>query len=449
MTMDDGARLAEALRLLQAGDAARALEIARELRGSPTAGARAEMLIGIARRQEGRLQESLYALERAASRAADDYAIAFETGLTLQALARFGPARAAFMRSGTLRATFAPAHRHAAMMSIALADFATAEQEYARASSAAPDDPALWQLLAQVQLLRGHLEAGWRSYARRVQRREWEARFSQQGVRYEVPALAHLGGRRVVVIGEQGLGDNLFFLRYAPALRHVAASLEYVGDDRLLPLLMRTGLFARMHGERASVALDGAVPVLLGDLPSLDASLAHAYPPSLAIAPSADAMQRVGERLAAAGPKPWIGVTWRAGIAPETGGLAKEAPITTLFGALRPTRATVVVLQRAPTPGELDAASAALGRSVHDFSFVNADLEDALAATALLDRHIAVSNTNVHLAAAAGASVDVLVPFPPEWRWGLDGDSPWFDGFGVHRQSVHGEWDPALERLAR
>jgi hypothetical protein len=79
---------------------------------------------------------------------------------------------------------------------------------------------------------------------------------------------------------------------------------------------------------------------------------------------------------------------------------------------------------------------------------VNADLEDALAVTALLDRHVAVSNTNIHLAAAAGARADVLVQFPPEWRWGLAEESPWFPGFGVHRESPQGDWRAALQALA-
>jgi hypothetical protein len=332
--------------------------------------------------------------------------------------------------------------------SVALADYATAEREYAAAAAAAPADPALSQLLAQVQLLRGRLEAGWQSYARRPQRREYEAQFASQGVRYEVPPLAALAGQRVVLVGEQGLGDNLFFLRYAPAVRPVAGSLEYLGDERLHGLLTRTGLFDALHSARTPLSLAGAVPVLVADLPSLDASLARAHAPSLSIAPLAGALERVRARLAEAGPRPWTGVTWRAGVAPESGGLAKQVPVESLFEALRARPGTVVSLQRAPNEGEIAKASAALGRPVHDFSSVNADLEDALAVTALLDRHVAVSNTNIHLAAAAGARADVLVQFPPEWRWGLAEESPWFPGFGVHRESPQGDWRAALQALA-
>ncbi|HEX5128410.1 MAG TPA: hypothetical protein VFV90_01630, partial [Usitatibacter sp.] len=100
-------------------------------------------------------------------------------------------------------------------------------------------------------------------------------------------------------------------------------------------------------------------------------------------------------------------------------------------------------------PGEIERASRAARRTVSDFSRANDDLEDALAVAFLLDRHVAVSNTNLHLAAAAGATADVLVPFPPEWRWRAQGDSPWFPGFRVHRQGLDGDWTEALAGLAR
>ena len=445
---DDAGQLGQALRLLQAGDHAGALDIAQRLRASPTAGARANMVIGIARREEGRLDESLFALERAATRAGEDYAVFYELGLTQQALGRFGPARSSFLRAAALRPRFAPAHHAAGVVSVALADFGTAEREYALACAAAPDDTALAQKLAQVQLLRGRLEAGWKSYARRFHRRQYEAQFAQQGARYEVPSLDQLAGRRVMVLGEQGLGDNLFFLRYAPVLQAVGAQAEYVGDERLHSLVARAGLFTRLHSDRVAVPLEGAVPVLLGDLPLLDSALAQSHPVSLAIAPRAEVLERVRERLAAAGPPPWTGVTWRAGVAPETGGLAKQLPAEMLIGALRAQPGTVVSLQRAPLEGEIARASSALGRAVHDFESINADLEEALALVALLDRHVAVSNTNIHLAAAAGAKADVLVQFPPEWRWGLEGPSPWFPAFRTFRQAASGDWSAALEGLA-
>jgi hypothetical protein len=127
--------------------------------------------------------------------------------------------------------------------------------------------------------------------------------------------------------------------------------------------------------------------------------------------------------------------------------LYKEVALEPLFTALRAFEGTIFALQRQPRAGEIEAAARALGRPLHDLSGVNDDLEEALAAVALLDRHVAVSNTNVHLAAAAGRAVDVLVPYPPEWRWGLRDATPWFPAMRVLRQAADGDWSQALAAL--
>jgi hypothetical protein len=93
--------------------------------------------------------------------------------------------------------------------------------------------------------------------------------------------------------------------------------------------------------------------------------------------------------------------------------------------------------------------SSVLQKQAHDFSAANAELEDMLALLALLDEYVGVSNTNMHLAAGLGKRARVLVPYPPEWRWMVEGAaSPWFPGFVVYRQSPDKDWTAALARLA-
>ena len=50
-------------------------------------------------------------------------------------------------------------------------------------------------------------------------------------------------GRSFALVAEQGLGDILFFLRFAPELVERGARLAFRGDARLHSMLARTGLF--------------------------------------------------------------------------------------------------------------------------------------------------------------------------------------------------------------
>jgi hypothetical protein len=160
-------------------------------------------------------------------------------------------------------------------------------------------------------------------------------------------------------------------------------------------------------------------------------------------------------RVAELGPPPYLGITWRAGIAPEEqrgadAVLYKSIEPEMLASAIAVARGTVIALQRNPRPGEIERASRALGRPVHDLTALNEDLDAMLALLSLLDEYVGVSNTNMHLRAAVCRTARVLVPAPAEWRWMQRGKaSPWFPGFAIYRQTLQGEWKGALDALRR
>lgn len=194
-----------------------------------------------------------------------------------------------------------------------------------------------------------------------------------------------------------------------------------------------------------------AAAVGIADLPSL--LKASTTPPAFALRAERDARSM----LARLGPPPYLGLTWRAGTdltrGPELNVdlrvLVKEVPPAALGAAVRGWPGTLVSLQRAPAPGELEALSAAAGADVHDLSAANDDLREALAVLAVLDEYVAVSNTNIHLRAGLGRTARVLVPNPPEWRWMRTGEaSPWFPGSSVYRQPASRDWTGPLRQLS-
>ena len=163
----------------------------------------------------------------------------------------------------------------------------------------------------------------------------------------------------------------------------------------------------------------------------------------------------IQSRLAALGPPPYLGITWRGGTPPSEQGagswlLFKTLGIAQLGAALKSYQGTFLALQRKPAPGEIATLEQAIGARVHDLSDLNDDLEGMLALLELIDEYVGVSNTNTHLRACAGKTARVLVPAPAEWRWMATGKySPWFPGFPVYRQTNDGDWRAALDELAR
>jgi hypothetical protein len=76
------------------------------------------------------------------------------------------------------------------------------------------------------------------------------------------------------------------------------------------------------------------------------------------------------------------------------------------------------------------------------------DFADTAAVLALVDLVITVDTSVAHLAGAMGRPVWILVPFSPDWRWTLSGDSSrWYATARLFRQPSLGDWDSVIDRL--
>ena len=509
--MAQGSQIASAFRLLQTGDAVGALAQAEALIAKEPRSGRAHLVAGMALRALGRMEAARTAFEHAASLDASDFAAAYEWGLIRAARRDADGALAEFERASRLRPAFAPAAYAAGMerfrrrewreaaehfqaaqeadprnIDAALAgaqalhlmgradeadrlfrktldrapgnaaalraygqflvtrgQFEQAAERFAACVKASPEDDDAQMFLAQARLVTARLREGWLAYQHRESRRQHITARQAAGAKYEPPAPGSQPPA-LRIVAEQGLGDILFFLRYAVPLARSGTRLTFTGDARLHSLLERTGLFAGMDTDPSPSAIP---EVLTGDLPVL---VPGDYPPPLSLMAQPERVEKWRALLDSQGPHPWTGITWRAGTPKDVlaHGLEKAVPVEALLRRLKKGHGTVVALQRGPRPGEIEAASASLGTPVYDASRMNDDLEDALALLAVLDRHVGVSNTNMHLAAGLGKTAEVLVPFPPEWRWGFTGEhSPWYPGFRVLRQSAGGDWLGALAPL--
>ena len=403
----------------------------------------AHRLVGTALGHQGRLLEALNWYERAARLAPDDP----------QNAQTFG---AALMEAG---------HSAAGLRWLS------------RAAALNPDSVSLQQVTSGALLAHGCVQDAWTGYAYRPAAVELREKYRALNI---VQSLSNQEANHICVLAEQGLGDQLFFLRYAALLAARGAHVSCRPARKLYTLLKRVSAFSAVVPEDSDLPpadayiLAGDLPRALSELaasalpdrarsvskdvhlPELDRRIAVFWPQparTLEIEPLPERLDELRARLMAYGPPPWIGVTWRGGTAPEKQQttswlLYKSIPLPMLAPALGHLPGTVFALQRKPAVGEIEALSHALGRPVHDLTALNDDLEGMLALLALLDEYVGVSNTNMHLRAAAGRTARVFVPAPAEWRWMQSGrTSPWFHGFSIYRQSLEGNWAQAVAEL--
>ena len=93
------------------------------------------------------------------------------------------------------------------------------------------------QNLALIHLRQGDLQTGWAHYAWRFNRHQMEG-VPAQWTPYTRTLPLNLTGVTVALLGEQGLGDEMFFLRYLPLLKMRGATVLYrLCNAKLRPLL--------------------------------------------------------------------------------------------------------------------------------------------------------------------------------------------------------------------
>ncbi len=76
--------------------------------------------------------------------------------------------------------------------------------------------------------------------------------------------------------------------------------------------------------------------------------------------------------------------------------------------------------------------------------------EDTCTILAGLDMVICCDTAIAHLAGAMGKPVWVALPYNPDWRWTLEGSTtPWYDSMKLFRQTERDKWSDVFERITK
>ena len=254
-----------------------------------------------------------------------------------------------------------------------------------------------------------------------------------------------LGGKTILLHAEQGLGDTIQFVRYAPLLARAGAKVVIEAPPALKELL------SAMAGPAAVVGHGEALPPF--DVHCPLASLPLACKTELVSVPaeipylhaSEQRIARWRERVEAI-PAPRIAFAW-SGRAAHVNDRNRSIALGELEPLLATPGARFVSVQRELRPA--DAERLAREPRIAHLGGELADFADTAAVLALCDLTVCVDTSVAHLAAAMGRPVFVLIPYQPDWRWTADREfSPWYPQARLFRQPIPGDWNSVLKRVS-
>jgi hypothetical protein len=259
--------------------------------------------------------------------------------------------------------------------------------------------------------------------------------------------VAAFAGKRLLIRYEQGMGDNLQFVRYAPMVKARGGTVIW---ETLGPLL---DLLKEFEGidELVEAASDGEptvefdLDVFVLDLPRMFGTTVETIPaevPYLHAGRTKAELWR--DRLIGDGFK--VGIVW-AGSARHTNDQDRSCALDEFMALAEVADVRLYGLQKGSSAAQAEHAPGPmamvnLGEDLEDFTDTAAVIEN-------LDLVVSVDTAVLHLAGAMGKEVWALLPFDADWRWMTDSlDSPWYPTMKLFRQRKPGDWDDVFSRVA-
>jgi len=363
-------------------------------------------------------------------------------GIALKDKGLFDEAVLCFYRVLQLKPNHADAYYNLGNTLVAKGQFEDALKSYRRAVDIIPDHAdALWSI-ALLQLRSGDFENGWKGY-------EW--RWKLKGVidkrSFSQPLWdgSDIAGKTILLYSEQGFGDTIQFIRYAPMVADLGANVIVECQEELASLLRNIeGIHSVVTDQSQLTDFDIHSPLM--SLPYIFGTRLETIPaiiPYISVSPPL--VQEWHNRILSGDSTIRIGLVWSGNPAKATNRY-RSCPLH-FFGPIAGmNNVTLYSLQTGDSAQQ--AHEFRENWNLVDYTHDIHDFLDTAAFIQNLDLIITVDTAVAHLAGALGKRVWVLLPFVPEWRWMKDReDSPWYPTMRLFRQPASGDWQSVMGRI--
>jgi hypothetical protein len=306
-----------------------------------------------------------------------------------------------------------------------------------------PNNPTAQFNLAVSYLIQGDYARGWPAY---------ECRWNYEHLAGTQPQYAQprwagqdLRDRAILVIGEQGHGDNIQFMRFLFNLHAAGARVLFQVTDGLIPMLSGSNVvhWVGRYSDTPPefdywipiMSLPGVLGITVENLPKVVSYLnAHQ-----------DLFQQWQQRL---GPKKRmrVGFCW-SGRKDNWLNTHKGMPFDQMMTLVKNNPTYEWINLQVDASPEEDAVLAALG--VTRYPGTIGSFADTAALIAHMDVVLSVDTSIAHLSAALGRPTWLMLNwFAPCWRWMLNRDSsPWYSSMRIFRQPAQDDWTSVTKKI--
>jgi FKBP-type peptidyl-prolyl cis-trans isomerase 2 len=364
--------------------------------------------LGVAFNEKGLFDEALICFERVLQLKPDHAGAYYNLGNTLVAKGQFNKAMLCYKKAIEINPGHADAH---------------------------------WSM-GLINLRLGNFDEGWKGYEWR-----WKLKDVMQQRNFTQPLWDgyNINGRIILLHAEQGFGDTVQFIRYAPLVAQRGATVLVECQKELVSLLRNMeGIHTIIpYGEQLP-DFDVHCPLL--SLPLIFGTKLETIPAKIPyISADPTKVKKWREKIGPDGSAVKIGLVWAGNPKPKFGH-SRSCSLNAFSPLAKSDNITFFSLQKGETAEQAKDPPEGMKlidhtEEIHDFSDTAAIIEN-------LDLVISVDTAVAHLAGSLGKHVWILLPIIPDWRWMLNReDSPWYPTMRLFRQPSQGDWESVIAHV--
>ena len=367
-----------------------------------------------------------------------------QLGIELALAEKHKLARDCFERAIHLAPDFAIAHNNLALLCKTQGRVGEALDHYQQAVALRPDYAHAQWNLALTLLLTGQFEAGWQKFQWRRLAELDAITACQRGMPPTWDG-SPFRNQRLLIRTEQGLGDNLQFIRCVPHVKRLGGTITVETLPSLMELFSQIPEIDQLIESQSDSQhpCDYDLMAYIMDLPSI-------LKPTLETLPAdvpylyADITKVDQWRKKLITTKFKVGIVW-AGSPDHANDDNRSCPFEAFVPLTKLANVQLFSLQKGVREPDLMHRNHLpiinLAPGLHSLAHTAAVIDQ-------LDLVISVDTAVLHLAGALGKPAWALIPFAPDWRWLLKReDSPWYPTLRLFRQSQPGQWEDVIEKV--
>jgi tetratricopeptide (TPR) repeat protein len=402
--------------------------------------------LGVLLRAKGRLDEAIAWCRKALRMNPSNANIYNNLGLSLKDKGNIDEAIANYQKAINLNPDFAGAYYNLGIVLRNKGQFEESINYFQKAIQIEPAHADFHYNLSYPLLLLGNFEEGWKEYEWRWKTEELVSNPSNP-CNFSLPLWdgSDIMGKTILLHTEQGYGDAIQFIRYAPLLARQGVKVLILCPKELISLFQNVeGIHQVIGGGEYLPSFDIHCPLL--SLPLKFNTTLDTIPAEIPYIKADTALlQKWKDKVKDDNLKLRVGLSWAG--RPEHENDSNRALALETFATLAQSDGIIFYsLQKGK--GSEQAQNPPEGMNLIDYTDELNDFSDTAALIENLDLIISVDTAVAHLAGALGKPVWTLLPFAPDWRWMLNReDSPWYPTMRLFRQPSPGDWQSVIEKV--